>query len=1184
MNYTSLITKKKQYKYSVNICFDLRNEERLADFIPNVTTTEILREYLGGIIRRNAETHSRILYGSYGTGKSHLLTVLCAVLGQINTSGLGFDNFADSIGKYDQGLASDIKTFVHDEKPYLVVPIYSDYPDFGKCITFSLKKELDRNGIKVGLKGYYDEALALLDKWLIGDESKARLEEECEKVGTTSAELQEGLSIYDLKYEDIFRKIYAGISYGAEFNSTAGNFIDNINIVNDAIKDRYRGIVIVFDEFGRYVEDYGEELKVKTIQDLAEYCDHSGYDNHLILVSHKQLSIYTGTMKKSISDEWKKIEGRFKSTSINVKYDQCLSLIGNIIPKTRLWRTFKSTHEAELNDLYNQVWDFNGFLIPPDMDEENPLESGFPLHPITLFSLDRLSKKVAQNERTFFTYLAGDEENALFSQLEKYDTKDFHFVGLDSLYDYFEENIRSFKTDDAYAVYKRLQIALNKLGQDEQGFQIRILKAIAVIDIISSTEELIADRTTLINVIDGNKKQISSALDNLEKKKIIRFMRHYGYYDFFDSSVFDLDAMIEERLSGITNEMVVSILNEQFAGFAVYPYGYNEQFHVNRVFLPLFAQKSDLIKKSFHNLLPDYYDGAIIFVLDDRAEEASYSDAIGLPERSLLLVNGKSKAIEEEVKRYIAVNYYYTKRDELAKDDPTVVAELQMYLSEQEAIVVDLVRNWRSLQDPGTFIMLEGKRVQASSLEELSTILSNMMQNSFPETIVVNNDLLNKNNLTGVMRQARRKALDSIIQHNNIYEDCRFLSPEFNILRATLSKNVQMETQYIPEEYLVADEDLNRLSDGTISGEPVMRALTEMLACSENKRLPLKEMYRMLKSEPYGLRDGYIPVLIAYSLKKYQNISLYFHGNEHSYTSEELVEALSDPDDYTLFICNWSGEQIEYIDALEEIFSDFISREGDLNRLEKLFRAMNSHYASITKSARTTDVYVSDITKKYRNIIEASHTDYNRFFFEILPTLNRDLQELAIQIRDIKADLESVIDKQHLRVSRIIRKVFEVQEHEDLLDRIHKIYLVNWEQKSQKAFDYTTNAILDLVSKSDKLSEKQFVFEIAKVVTGFDLSYWTDTKITDFENILVISVNKLNEYTVTDELQQGEIKITIESAGGDSIVSQFSQEKLSPTALTLLNKINSTLNNFGDAISYEQKIAVMTQILKEIIS
>ncbi len=257
MDYTRLVTKRGQYKYSVNICFDLRDEERITGFIPNVTTTEIFREYLGGMIRGNSDIHSRILYGSYGTGKSHLLTVMCAVLGHINIKGEGFKNFTSLIAKYDKELAADIRKFAKEKKPYLVVPVYSDYDDFGKCISLSLKKELDRNNIQVTFKGFFDEALALVKKWKAGKESLSRLEEVCKKQKTTVEDLVKGLSTYDSSYEKIFNKIYSGMSYGAAFNSTSGNLIDNMNYANEAIKDKYRGIVLVFDEFGRYVEDYG---------------------------------------------------------------------------------------------------------------------------------------------------------------------------------------------------------------------------------------------------------------------------------------------------------------------------------------------------------------------------------------------------------------------------------------------------------------------------------------------------------------------------------------------------------------------------------------------------------------------------------------------------------------------------------------------------------------------------------------------------------------------------------------------------------------------------------------------------------------------------------------------------------------------------------------------------------------
>ena len=1185
MNYTKLILKKKQYKYSVNIGFDLRSEERLADFIPNVTTTEIIREYLGGIIRGNSDTHARILYGSYGTGKSHLLTVISAILGHINTSGKGFKSFIQLVSNYDEELASDIVSYAREEKPYLVIPVSSDYDDFSKCISFSLKRELERNGIEACFKGYYDEALALVDKWLEGDESSARLAEECEKLKFSVKDLRKGLSTYEASYEKLFDTVYSGMSYGAAFISTAGNLIDNMNVANTAIEGKFKGIVLIFDEFGRYVEDYGEVLKVKSIQDIAEYCDHSDFDDYLILVSHKQLSLYTDAMKKSISDEWKKVEGRFKPTSINIKYDQCLSLIGHIIPKTNRWDKFKEENEKSLNELYYQAWDFKGFMLPPETEGENhPFENGFPLHPITLFALDRLSKKVAQNERTFFTYLAGDDDNSLFSQLQKYDISEFHFIGLDAIYDYFELNIKTYKTDEAYEVYKKLQYALSKLGSDDEGYQTRVLKAIAVINIIADTEVLIADKDTLVSVIDGKREKVNTAVEDLEKKKIIKFMRQYGYYDFFDSSIFDLEAMIEEKVSGVNDEMVVSILNERFADFALYPYRHNEKYHVNRVFVPVFAHNADLTKKSFQNTLPKYYDGAAMFVLDDSADEQEYAQINGIPGRRLLIVNGKSKAVEEEVKRYIAVQYYFSKKDELAKDDPTVVSELKLYLSEQESIVTDLIRRWRTLQNNKTFVMFNQRVISVSTEKELSEVISDIMDDAFDRTPIICNDLINKNTLTGAIKQARKKALNCIMSQNNIYDGCAYLSPEFNVLRATLSRTGLVPNETVDLEHQIVETNLTRFDDGVVSGKVVMDAINKKLTVAETGKLQLLELYKMLKAEPFGLRDGYIPVLLAYALRKYQNVSLYFHGNEHSYTVEELVKALEEPENYTLFICNWNAKEIEYIEALEDIFRAYLPKGDTRNRLEELFKAINSHYASISKSARTTEVYVSDIAKEYRNILSISYKDYNGFFFEVLPKLNGNLQELVVQIRNIKQELETVSDKQYIRVLRVIKQIFEVGENADLIAFLQELYNESWESKSHKAFDYTTNSVLDLVSKAKTMDENTFVYDLAKAVTGFELDYWTDNKISDFEETLKNAVNRLNEYDPIESLQEGEMKITIESSDGNPVISQFSQEELSQAGQTMLNKMKNTLNNFGGSISYEEKIAIMAKILKEIIN
>lgn len=1173
MKYSELITKRKQYKYSANICFDLENENRLSGFIPNVTTTDILKEYIYGIVQDKDGIHSRILYGSYGTGKSHLLTVLCALLGHINTDGEALFTFVDSIRKYDRDFANFILDFVKKEKPYIVVPVYSDFTDFDKCISYSLKKELERKGVEICFKNTFYEALSLIEKWESGKESKERLASVCQKQNLDLQEIKNALGRFENRSEKEFNSIFKEMTYGASFVSETGSLIDNLNQANEAIAKDYQGIVFVFDEFGRYIEDNGDTIRVKTIQDFAEYCDHSDFDNHLILVSHKQLSLYTDKMKKELSDEWKKIEGRFKATSINIKYDQCLSLIPHIIPKTVAWEQFKERYESELNSLYEQAWDFKGFMLPPEGG--NPFEGGFPLHPITLYALDRLSKKVAQNERTFFTYLASDEDNSLFAQLKKITDDRFHYVGLDLIYDYFEENIMSFRANDIYLVYKKLQFALNKLGVDEfNSIEIKVLKAIAVINIISDSAVLAPNKSTLCNVIDEANDKILNSIDYLEKKKIIKFMRQYGYYDFLDSSIYDLDSMIEEKLDSINDEMVVNILNEEFADFVIYPHRYNDVYHMNRIMIPVFAYKSELSKKTFVRSMPHYYDGIVALVLDANYLVSEYTNP-DFPSRMMVLANTQPKQIILEVKRYIAVKLLYSKREELKKDDPTVEKELQLYLEEEQAILSELVQEWKALKNKDVITVINGNEKKLSTESDLSEAASEIMFDAFGETIIVNNDLINKNKLTGTIRLSRTKILENILNGDGVLDGCTPLSPEHNIIRALLVNNGMFDDGIEPR--------LNVLDNGSISGENVRKEIRKFINSAQKAPVQLQVLYDILKKSPYGLRDGYIPLLLAYELRDYENISLSFHGADRDYCSEEFLKAFENPEDYSIFICNWSEQQEKYIADLERAYSKYLPKKSR-NRLKELLDAMNTHFASMSKSALTTEKYVSPKTKMYRDIMSISYKDYNGFFFETLLKIESDYTNLPIQLGAIKNELENVYKLQISDVNKLVRRIFNISTDELICDWLKKKYEEEWKVKSHKVFDYHTNAFLEFLKKLQSNTDDEKVLqELANVVTSFGIDYWNDNKIEDFEETLKKVIAQLNDYVVSDDLSDDEIKIIIQSGGEELRTTQFDKQELSGNGQIMFNKMKATINNFGQAISQEEKMQIIARLLEEVM-
>lgn len=1179
--YDKLVLIQEQFNYSANVQLDMDNSEKLLHYIPNDTSVKLLKDYFVDIVKDSPDSHSHMIYGSYGTGKSHFLTVLSMLLSKQFVNDIAFKTFIDRLRTKDRLLVNDIKSFEKDnrKKPFLVVPIVFDFPDFNRCLFFSLQKVLLKQGINIVFKTFYHQAVDVMKNWMNNPTSADRLASACANNRTTADKLLESLNRMDTKAEKKFLKVFSEVTYGVKFVCEVASIVDAIDQVNEVTQNRYAGIVFIFDEFGRYMEDNLKSIKVSQIQQLSEYCDHGDGNNHIILVSHKEISQYTKEHGQKLAEEWKKVERRFRPFTMNSEKDQSLFFAENVLyKKADVWNQFSRRFSKELENVYTQAMEFNAYNVKIDK-ENNPYAACFPLHPISLFALDKLSKKVAQNERTFFTFLSSKEANTLYSFLTTTPLEEFHIVGLDYIYDYFESSIKSMQSDSSYEWFRKLQIAVNKLpqGTADDSFEVKILKAIAVVGIVGTANVLPATREVFHCAIDGDNAEIDEAVSTLIERRLIKFSGITGTFDFYNSSTINIDELIDENLNAANDEAIVKVLNDDFVDFVVYPYDYNDEYKITRVFAPVFysAALPEIMLTSRINRLE--CDGTLVMTLANDEHMNNIAELSANMNRTIFYVNTNTSELIEAVRRYIALKYIDTVKSKYTAKDPAFEQELDYCLNEQSALVKKHIESWKNSAD-NTTVIAGGQIHESGSMSDISDIASELMRNVYPDTLIVNNELVNKNTLTGTMTSSRRNAVEAILsgKDKQAYFGLADLSPDYIFVRSVLAKND-----------LYHDNDIHYINarrDNEHPQDKINDVFSRFCNTAREASVGFDELVNVLTEPPYGLRKGYLPLLIAYMLVGYKTeMVINSHDVGQEITADLFDKIVARPADYTFSIEHLTDEQKLFANNIEKLFNGYLDRTTySKSRMKALYDAAFKHYKSVSKFARTTEMFVSEPTMRYRKLMEKNNTNYSRFVLRDLKSLTGDYESAIEMLRTTVNELNTAIDRLKEKINSTIAGAVGAPENE-LIPYLRKLYMSEWEKKRKKSFDFSTNAFLDIVAQvNDDTNSDDFIRAVTKRVSGLEYSFWSDSHVDDFMMAIHKIVDTINSYDPNVARSETETMVTIANQNGSKSVL-FDNSEMDNFAITAKNKMAAVFDNFGLSLSHDNKVQIVLSLLNDLM-
>ncbi len=955
------------YTRSVNLERDANSIEVIKAYIP---TSRALRTFdkINDAFSEEQAPRAWSLVGPYGSGKSSFAEFLSHLLSSCKDEAT--EQALDVLSRSDAELGNKFRTHVEGTSGYLKVLIVGAPEPMGKRILKGLLS--GANDFWQGRKGPKLKIIKNLEQLIQTDE----------------------VSVSEIL--DVIKQLQEKI-----------------------IATNGKGIILLIDELGKFLEyearHYGAN-DIYLLQSIAEHACKGSKANLLVFVMlHQSFEQYAKGLGESLKNEWSKVQGRFEDVPFLESAEQVLRVVSAAFEHD-FSRKDNRTINNKIKEIVSVLSTQNS--LPgalSKLEAEKLFKSCYPLHPISAILLPLLCQKVAQNERTLFSYLGSHEEFGLLDMLDKL-TEVGQFVYPHHIYDYFITNQPAVLGD--YLTHRRwaeVVTAVERVGDVEEA-HVDLLKTIGILNIIGAKGGFKAS-TELLATSANNRQALKESIKVLTKQSVINYRNFSGEYRVWQGSDFDIELALQEELDNLGNFSLAEELNKSDVLQPIVARRYTIENGNLRYFVPLFVDA-----QNYKSVSQQGKTARIVFFQataqdDEHLFHQSVKRHFSNEDLVVLCLSGTQ--IKDAVAESIALRRVGTNKPELNLD-PVANREFKDRLNAAEMVENTLLQSLVDLPEQnlwhhkGEYIAINNKRM-------LQEQLSKVLEKVFNKSPRLFNELINRDKPSAQANAGRRKLLLSMLTDAGKTDlAIEKFPPEKSIYRALLKKTGLHKLNNNEWEFSAPKaNDEARLS-------PVWNKMASFFSLTENEPMTILQLNKELMAPPYGVKAGILPVLyMAYYFVNQHEIAVYESRRYLPFFSSEMLERfVKRPDEFTFQRVRIEGVKASIFKQYTKAILGDDHDVSDTSVLE-LARPLASFMGNLPDYTKKTKRGLSDKAQKVRAAFNLAKSP-ERLLFENLPdALGFDENESDFkqeQYAQLSSELTSVLRELDKAYKKLISK------------------------------------------------------------------------------------------------------------------------------------------------------------------